>query len=77
MKKTKTKKVARTTKKALVGKKMVLVRETVHDSWSGPEDYTYSFDTLKLAEAYVKKVNGKNTLPYVPDYYVTATIIQK
>ena len=73
--KAKTKK--KPTKKLTQGKKMVLVRETVHDSWSGPEDYTYSFDTLELAEAYVKKVNGKNTLPYVPDYYVTATIIQK
>ncbi len=54
-----------------------LVEETEHDSWSGPKVIdTIEFTSKAKAEAYVNKVNGKNTAKQVPEYYVTADIVK-
>ena len=62
--------------KKINSKKAILVRNTAHDSWSGPESYILTFDSLTKAKNYVKKINGKNTSPTAPSYYETAEIIQ-
>lgn len=55
-----------------------LVEETEHDSWSGPKVIDKIEYTSKAqAEAHVRRVNGKNTLPSAPDYYITAEITKE
>lgn len=48
---------------------------TAHDSWSGPEIlYIKPYATKRGALNFCKKINGENTLSFVPDYYTTARL---
>ena len=57
---------------------------TEHDNWSGESSEEIIFDTksydgdadktLEAAQVYASVINMKNTLPYVPDFYLTASV---
>lgn len=52
---------------------MVILTE--HErGWGAKPFHAEEFDDLAAAEAYEKQVNGENTLPTAPDYYITARI---
>lgn len=54
-----------------------LVEVVEHDSWSGPKiDETIEFTDKNEADKFVNSINSKNTLPYVPEYYLTASIVK-
>lgn len=40
--------------------------------WGQKIDETKTFETREEANAFVKEFNGKNDLPYVPDWYMYA-----
>ena len=57
-------------------KQKIKVMVMSHDSWSGPEvQYTKEFATMKGAENFANKINGKNTATVVPEYYETAHVL--
>ena len=47
---------------------------TEHErGWGQREYHREYFDTLEAAMEYSVETNAKNNLPYVPDWYVTAS----
>lgn len=59
---------------------LVNVKYRVHCTESergwGQKPFHEDFDTRAEAEAFMKRVNDQNNLPYVPDYYERADSIE-
>jgi hypothetical protein len=57
---------------------VILVDVVEHDRWSGPDTLeTKEFTSEKRAEAFMRKINSKNTAPSAPEYYVEAHVSRR
>lgn len=54
---------------------MVVLRE-YERGWGNKDFAAHAYETYEEAKAYADSVNSENTQVVVPDYYITARIIQ-